>query len=221
MREHEILKETPWSHQTFLRALQSAAKRLETADGAAEALETAIILSEYIAQLQANGKMKEIREYSQMLHTFLLRHPKLKRVRDLDPAEQFAIRIDLLFQQLFAMQRITTTAEARNILRTESRSKVLEALVEANDWMTTTELVEKCGLSTRQHLHQIVGPLREAGLVQSTSGSVTRHLATLLGHQMYRELNPKSLMEQINAKEGVDPNISGIAPPLASTGRRS
>ena len=225
----EILRQTPWSPDTFLRALQDAAKQVKTPDGVSAALEIAIVLSEYLAQLQTYGKASEIRDYSQMLHTFLLRHPKLKRLRDLDPADQFAIRIDTLFQQLFAMQRVTTTATAREVLSTDTRKKILEALVDANDWLTTPQLVERCGLSSRQHLHQSLGPLREAGLVQSTAGATNRHAATLLGHQIWREMKEtaaqrkpqRSLLRQITERERLSPSSTGIEPPLESMSRRS
>jgi len=220
MNANEVLQESPWSPDVFRRALAVAASNLNKPDGADDALKIVVILSEHLALLQALGKGADLRTYSDTLHSFLAHHPRLTRLRDLEPAVQFGVRLDTLFQDLYVSQHIATPASARDALNTDSRRRILEVLVETNDWIKTPDLVERCNLSSRQHLHQTLPALREAGLVQSTAGPTSKHAATLLGHQVYREMQeeiernaPKqSLLKRISQKEHIDPNTTGIDP---------
>jgi len=207
----ELLRETPWTARKFADALDVDVAKLSDSTHAESAIEVLAILAEHIAHLRALGRSDELRAYSDTLHRFQNRHPRLKQLRDLDPALQVGIRIDTLFQDLYASEQVVTPRRALELLTgtasgVETKRKIMEALRDGP--LNTTELVAASGLKTRQHLHSALHPLKNAGLVVSTPapGGISMHEATPLGHHVLKQFDGGdddrgSLFETVKSEE--------------------
>jgi len=211
----ELLRETPWTSQKFEDALEVDVARLAEAKHAESALEVLAILAEYIAHLRALGRKDELRACSDALHRFQNRHPRLKQLRDLDPELQVGVRIDTLFQDLYAAEQVVTPRRAFDLLAgaasgVETKRKIMQALRDGP--LNTTDLVAAAELKTRQHLHSALNPLRHAGLVISTPapGGISMHEATPLGQQALRQLGSEddgeSLLQTLKSEAEESPD---------------
>jgi hypothetical protein len=220
-----VLRRTPWTDQQFAEALEADIANVNEPAHARSLVSVVAILADHITHLRVLGKHGDLAKYTDMLHAFLARQPRLQRIRDLDVAAQVGVRLDALFQDLYAANKVVTPSRARELITTaagaETKRSILEALLPRP--MNTTELIAASKAGSRQHLHGALHPLRALGLVTSmpVAGGTTIHEATPLAHQLLNEVREEEdrrkawedrgslrrLIEEKTAGEAVDLGI--------------
>jgi hypothetical protein len=214
MRGKEILQQSDWSPATFEQALEAEAGDLADPDHSRSALQIIGMLVDHCAELQIFGRFDEVKQFAVMLSRFLGRHPELKRLRDLDMAAQFGVRVDALFQALYAVEHISTPDKARAAVNTEVRRRILEYLVRQRRSVSNSELTAECKLGSRQHLHQTIPALREAGLVGRPPGAATHHYATPLGFRIMEAIQAEEHEKALQAAKREQPRAAARPPAL-------
>lgn len=231
----DALQASPWTPALFREAIETDVSALNEPEHARSALSVIAILADHLAHLRAAGKVNELREYSAMLHGTLNQHPDLARLRDLPAIQQIGVRLDTLFQDLYAAERVPAPASTRELLNVQRggavRQAILRALSDAGHPLTTQEVMGRVpALKTRQHAHQALRALSAGALVNSAStGTSTVHRLTGLGRQTVENLEPApapvrqpiaaapaerrvSLLDRVVAKNHLDPDATGVLP---------
>jgi len=192
----ELLQASPWTVDLFLRAIEADLRQLDDPEHARSALSIVAIFADHLVHLRAAGRIPELRDYSSKIHDFLNQHPDLPRLRDLAVKEQIGVRLDVIFQDLYAAERVAAPAATKELLNVQRggavRRAILDVLLQANRPLTTQEIMSRVeALKTRQHAHQTLRMLQEAALVNSASIGATKvHRLTALGRQTADELTP-------------------------------